>query len=454
MGTTVSPLDTLRAAVPRDGLERRTDGSYALAYPKEGVLFVLDRLRRQHEQLVGELRVESVAPAARTVCGRLVSFGELNLSSTQARSTRARLLAQRAPIKGFDWIGALERLAFAVAEAERDGEPAADLRTFPLPEAEPYYEVLGITLPKHHPTIIFGDGGSLKSYLALYIAGVLAQEGVAVGYLDYELDGSSHRGRLRRLFGDQEPAITYLRCDRPLVHDVDRVRRIISGQRLLFLVIDSVGYACDGPPEEAGTAMTYFGAVRRLGVGTLHIAHVSKQLGADQRPFGSVYWHNSARCTWYCRANEDQGEQSSTRDLLLINRKNNLGPLRPPVGLTVTFAADRTYIRTGQPADVPEFVPQLSVTHRIVHVLRGGALTVTQIAAELDLPVNTVSKTINRWLRRGKIFTVLAGTKTQRVIGLLDRDSCPGTPGHLSRDTGQDSMCIHTVPCPEVQEDL
>jgi Mrp family chromosome partitioning ATPase len=49
--------------------------------------------------------------------------------------------------------------------------------------------VQGIELLRDHPTILFGQGDSAKSYLALWIAGTLAEQGLRVGLFDWELSG-------------------------------------------------------------------------------------------------------------------------------------------------------------------------------------------------------------------------------------------------------------------------
>ena len=64
--------------------------------------------------------------------------------------------------------------------------------------------------------------------------------------------------------------------------------------------------ATDGPPESSVEALKYFRTLHRIGVrGSLGIAHVTKNGdGADQKPFGSAYWHNLARM---------RGQQSANR---------------------------------------------------------------------------------------------------------------------------------------------
>jgi hypothetical protein len=123
------------------------------------------------------------------------------------------------------------------------------------------------------------------------------------------------------------------------VYEVDRLRRIVRDGNIDFAVFDSVAFACDGPPEAAEVAGRYFRSVRQIGGGSLHIAHVSKGEGADQKPFGSAFWYNGATCLWYVKQDEASAGTDSLR-IGLFNRKVNLARLRPPLGFSITFAED------------------------------------------------------------------------------------------------------------------
>jgi hypothetical protein len=396
---------------------------YLLTVPDLGVTLEIDRLRRDHNELIGEFTASCELPGARTVNGAL-SVGDLNLSSVRARSDRAKVLDARANVKGLDWTGLLEEFAQRVVRAERTGQPAVDLRNVPRPNLnESTIEADGFVVPKDHPTILFGDGGTCKSMFALRFAGRLSEKQVTVAYFDWELAAEDHRDRLERLFGEDMPRILYCRCERPLTYEADRLRRIVRENDVRYSIYDSVAFACDGPPESAEIAGKYFRAARQIGGGSLHIAHITKGENADKKPFGSTFWHNGARSTWFVQLAEGSAE-SDNLQVGLFNRKSNLGRLRPPIGYAIRFEEEHTLFRRTDVADSPELAGQLSVKQRMIHLLKRRSMTVTAIAEELDVEVNTVTQTVNRGVKKGGLFIVLDGQNTNRRVGLAARDNC------------------------------
>jgi len=377
-----------------------------------GVVLDVDRLRRERFELIGELSVRCELPGARSVDGTL-SIADFNLSSARARSERAKLLADRGNAPELDWHAIVEEFCQRVLQEDRVGQPAVDLRQLPKPSQDGDLNVEGLVFPRSHPTILFGDGGSAKSYLALFLAGRMAQQGRRVALFDWELAGEDHRERLELLFPGSMPQILYARCERPLVHDVDRLRRVVRDNGVEYCVFDSVAFACDGPPEAAEVAGRYFRAARQIGGGGLHIAHINKSENADQKPFGSTFWHNGARSSWFV----EKSEESTDGDILkigLFNRKSNLGRLRPPAGFTIRFTEDRTTFQRCDPADSPDLAKRLSIKQRMLALLQKGSWTAGQIAEELDEELKSVQRAIQR---DKKLFLMLPGGK----IGLMTR---------------------------------
>jgi hypothetical protein len=402
---------------PASTFTSRGEGYYRLEVPELAARLDVDRLRRERNELIGELTVCLDWAGAATVDGTL-SSADFNLSSARARQDRAKLLQQRSRSKpeDVDWQALLETLCLRVIAADRAGQPAVLLRDVPRPSADETFTVEGFPILRRHPMLLFGDGGSAKSLLALYVAGKLVERGWSVLYADWELSGEDHRERLERLFGPDMPGVHYARCARPLVYEADRLGRLVRQHQIDYVIADSVAFACDGPPEAAEVAGRYFMALRSLGVGSLNTAHVNKSDQGDQKPFGSTFWHNGARSTWFMKAGDSTPEGLSVG---LFNRKANLGPIRTPIGYSIAFDMDRTTFRRIDVASVDNLASDLPMWLRIKQLVRHRPLTLAVLAEELGAKVDTIDKTTRR--HRG-VFTRVTGDDHVPRIALVAKE--------------------------------
>ncbi len=386
---------------------------YSAAWAEYGIEFMVDRLHRERHDLIGELAVSCGILGTRAIDGAL-SIGTFNLSRPYERARLAKLLSERARTRNtVDWHGLAEAFCQRVLKAEREGTPAVVLRELPKTVAEDAFTIEGLCLPSKHASIVFGDGGTGKSYLLLYVGGVLARAGLRVLYLDWELDAHTHRDRLERLFGPDLPDVRYVRCERPMVYEVDRLAKIIERDEIEYGLFDSVGFACDGPPEAAESALGYFRAVRQLRIGGLHSAHTRRKTQGDvaeheRQPFGSAFWHNAARSTWFVKLAATDGD---TITIGLFHRKTNLGRLQPAVGFEIDFSDDRTEFRPIDVRSVDALSAELPLNDRIREVLRHGSCTVVEILERLGLGQGErQANSVRAALRRGRQFTRLPKT--------------------------------------------
>lgn len=399
-------------------LHHQVGDRHTVTFPEDSTEFTIDRLRWDRDELHGQLSVATGLIGIRSAgeIDWLLSFGSFNFSSTRAARDRARELAERSRASKIDWLGRLDEVRHYVLRAERRGAPSIDLRTAARPPADDELNVDGFRFPKRHATILFGDGGTAKSYHELYLAGVLATRGLRPAIFDWELDEHEHRDRLERLFGSDMPEVRYVRCDRPLVHEIDRLKRIVQDDGVSFAFFDSIGFAVPGRPEDAEHAMGYFRAVRQLGIGSLHIAHVRQGEGNDQRPFGSSFWHNAARSTWYAKL-ADTSPDGTVKTVGLFNRKANLSGLRPAVGYQVSFDADRTTFTRVDVADNRELAAELPLWLRMKHALTRGPQTLARLAEDLGANVDTLDRTVRR---KSALFVRVPGSDGISRIGLLE----------------------------------
>lgn len=394
--------------------QRLGEGHYRLEIPEASAVFDVDRLwRGRQRELCGEIVITCALTGISTFDGNLFS-GQINLSDGYRRRDVCDRLRKYAKTgHQVDWESLINELSARIIKAEREGCTAQLLHTYDRPTPDDTFNLEGIVLPKRHPSILFGDGGTFKSFLSLYIAGWLGQQGIRVLFADWELEGADHRDRLERLFGPDMPHVYYQRLHRPMVHEIDGIKREIDEKRIEYIVCDSVGYATDGPPESADAAMGYFRAVRQLGIGSTHIAHVTKprdDAPDPTKPFGSVFWHNSARMTWFAKRTESTNEQRFV--VALFNRKSNLGGKQSAVGLEIDFGGDRTGIKRVDLRDVDEFASSLPMWQRMKRALESGPKTLVSMADEFgavdDQSRDRMVESMGRTVRRKKeVFTKL-----------------------------------------------
>ncbi len=367
----------------------RPDGAYSLDLQPAGITFFATRIRRTHGETIGELAVGILRenfPKAKHTNG-ILSRANHNFSSMQTRSTLSKVLAERSGVGSLDWHGFIDEFASKVLESERAGGPALVLADVANePEQKDAWDVDTLPILSNLPMVFFGDGGSMKSYLAMYVAGVLANRGIPVLYADWEFSIRPHRERFGRLFQPMPRNVFYVRCEKPLKDEVERLGRIVAEHGIQYAICDSILFALDGKADEEQAGI-YFRAVRQLGdIGSLHIAHTAKHEGeTDKSIYGSVFFTNGARATWMvCKAIEHPpGEEY----IGAFHRKANTESLLKPRGFKFTFARDRVSVESLNVETVDELAARLPILDRMKKLLSKGAMLPKDIGAQLGVGV-------------------------------------------------------------------
>jgi hypothetical protein len=344
----------------------------------------------------------------------------LNLSTLSARDRLAASIAKRTPALKLDWQRMLDQAVRWTMEQYRSGDPGLLLRD--AEEIAPGSDVLTDPplLEGDGLALLYGDGGSAKSLTALalgaslqnaesLIEGITVLNGRRVGYIDWEWSARRHRRRLMQLTGPEMPDLAYIRCSRPIYEERDRLRRWARRYGVDYAIVDSVGLACGGEPESAEVANRFINALFDLVPAALGIAHVTKA-AADRppdKPFGSTYWHNGARRTWYVRKVGEPGASGMT--VGLYNKKANDGPLAAPLALNFDWVGERVAIRRQDVREIPELDNARSIPARIHDLLgRQGAMQLHAIAEELGEKVESVKRAAFRGKVDGR-FVNFAG---------------------------------------------
>ena len=336
------------------------------------------------------------------------AVGTFNVSSPTARYTRAKDLQRSANAPELDFNGYLEELCQRVLAAERAGQPAILLnQVTPLSaDTQSTVTIHGIPIYRRHPIILFADGGTGKTTIAVSIAGELERRGVSVLYLDWELDQYEHRNMLGRLFGDDLPDVKYRRCERPLALEVDGIAQQVRECGIDYVMSDSIAFACDGPPESAEVAQRYFRA----------LASAARRL-PEHRAHHEVRRRRSEAVRQRVLSQRGQGDVVRRTGAINRRERDHRRAVQPEEQSRALVAADgpvsvlrlqRTTIEPTNLADNDQLAAKVPLLQRMKGALRRGPKTLADLAEQLDHP-NV--DTLDRYVRRHSlVFTRLTNT--------------------------------------------
>lgn len=429
-------------------LIERHHSSYRVVFEDAHVVLEFEHLRNSRSDLSAEVRVGTNLPGYGPL---LLGPKSLNILSERTQGQWASTLKTRCDVVK-DWDGILMEACQLVLLAHRAGEPSVALGDIPRPEAGTWL-INGLVLNRL-PVILFGDGSAGKSLIALAIAesiqrgdraylGMLPSERANVMLLDWEYDGWEHAIRSRAITGEGS-TIRYRRMFGPLADQVEAIEKEIDEHNIRLLIIDSAAYACGGKPEDSEQTNRLFDALRALNIGSLIIAHETKGagiIGNHDKPFGSVYWHNGARATWFVQKQQDEQdlEGKTVLHIGLFNKKTNQGRLMRPLGWQVQVKSNESgemlecSFSKVDVRDIEGLRETTSLRQQITRVTEQGRWTKRQIWEELntlDHPVkeNSVGKAVDRMekARQLVVVDVVGGTNIYAAVAQhVDLDDYP-----------------------------
>lgn len=394
---------------------------YALSLPDVATELRVGQVSRSRGELTGELTVSCALPAIASQTGHIFR-GRFNFSSSQTRGTMAKHLASRTNGAGIDWPEILERFCVAVLTAEAEGQPFVRVGRMPQRIAERF--LVEPLLPLGKTTILFGDGGVGKSYLAVGLAvtvetgddvipGFTPAARMPVLYLDWESDRADLDERLKAVCagaGVDAIEITYRRCIGPLRTQLEAVAQQVTAESVGFVVVDSVGMAMGTSSEtsadsnqgaiELFEALGELGAGRETGVTVLAIDHVSKEAAGREagagKPYGSGYKAFLARSTWELRQGKEK-DADGTMHLGLYHRKANTSRELAPIGLKYVNEDGRSVYWQREDITEETLEKGLSQSARINAALRdGGPMTDAELADYTGIDVNSLRVALSR----------------------------------------------------------
>ena len=375
-----------------------TGGIYKYVWKQEQVQIILERLREDSRRTVTADVTISGKPEGH------IHMTRLNLLATRSRNEVARYARERCQ-RNRDWDAIIEQLCVVTLNHFRTGEPIVELGDV-SPPAEPVYRLKPFVVDGES-TVIYGEGGIGKSYLAGYMAALVDQNHNTttcspmpgrVLYLDFETTPDIAARRFQALtrgfgFGGKS-SVMYRFCHQSLPADIGEIQRIVAEHDIQLVIVDSAGPACGGDPESASSAINYFTALRSLRKASITIAHRSK--GGSVGPFGSVYWVNYPRMAYELKKSQD--EESDVMHVALLHRKVNDGRLQRPVSFCIKWhETGAVTVEQEEMTDVPDFVEELPIADQCVVAFREhGPKTVKELSEITGQQVRSLSVVLSR----------------------------------------------------------
>jgi hypothetical protein len=414
----LEPVALLDPALePGEPVSERLGHGHRISWPAHDVVLTVTGFREHSEGIAGEVLVTC---AGVEVPG---GWGKVNLASPRSRDELGKRLTHAAP--KIPWPVIVERTCRLSVEAARAGNPTVVV--VPRMRTGPRYLVDPLA-PAGETTVLAGDGGAGKSYLAVALALAVCADARLPGSMRAELHGpvlfldwesTEEEFAERALYlatglGCRVRDLHYKAMVAPLTAELAAVQADVHRLGAVAVVVDSLAPASGPEPEGADAAVRTMTALRSLAPASrVVVAHVSKASadgGGPARPFGSVFIQNLARSVWEGRRSDEE----SGDDLLLglYHRKVNAGRKHRPLTLRLSFGADAVTLSAADMTEAPDLLDRTSLVHRLRTALARDPQSVEALAESLGVPLDTVRRTLNRY-RSKRVFVPLADSSPQ-----------------------------------------
>jgi hypothetical protein len=369
-----------------------------------------------------ELEATLLATVAVAGLSERIFDSRINVYSNSSKETYARALTS-AFGKEISWIMVLSQVCSAFSKAYKETMLESVKKKSQIIARGTNYLITPF-IEENSPNIIFGKGGSGKTFLALRMAMSLASgatflaetptKKVKTLFLDYENSESTFSHRINQMASychgydlEHEDNLFYYSPGGIPLHELkDTLKILISKNDIDLLIIDSAALACGGAPEDAQNAIRFFNAINSLGITSLVIAHETKAENGNY-VFGSVFFHNSARNIWNVKVDREQ--EDNVIHVGLLHRKSNNDRLQSPKAARIYFGDG--FVDINQENSLDRFSEEFGLKTRILSLLKSGPKTLDEIASDLSgSNKNTIKSRLNELRNSGKVFGLEHGT--------------------------------------------
>ncbi len=360
----------------------------------------------------------------RTIRRALVDLGEAYDWSRNNGGTAARPLKRGAA-------------SAAAGEDAASNSSALKLVRFANRPAPPTREfIVDGLIPRHHPTTLFGWGGTAKSLIAVLLAMSVAGgrekffgHDIAVHgpvmYIDFELDADEQHRRVMQLAAGMNmevpEGLLYVSTLGARTHEaVDFALSTCEEHKAVLAVLDSLGPAMVGDMAAAkdviGFHNCYIAPFKAAGATPLLVDHQARQQAGEgyqsKGAFGSAYKEHLSRSLIQVEAGDRSAEQG-TLSVRLRHKKANFGALVDPFDVTLEFSSEEisASVRDLTPTDRAQEATLNSID-RVAAALEDGAAYPDDLVETTGLTRGTIKNAITT-LKKARRAETTGETKGQ-----------------------------------------
>jgi hypothetical protein len=365
-------------------------------------------------------------------------------SSSRSRPIKTRTADEASGLADLPYIGKSTR------SAGDEGRPKLSLVRFAGREAPTAREfIVPDLIPRHHPTTLYGWGGTAKSLIAALLSMSVAGgrekffgRDIAVHgpvmYLDFELDADEQHRRVMQLATGMKMKIPedllYVSTLGVRTHEaVEFALSVCEQHKVVMVVLDSLGPAMVGDMAAAKDVIEfhncYIAPFKAVGTTPLLVDHQARQQAGEgyqsKGAFGSAYKEHLSRSLIQVEAGDRSAEQG-TLNVRLRHKKTNFGTLVDPFDVSLSFSDEMIVASTRDltPADRAQETT-LNAEDRVIAALEDGPAYPDEITESTGLARSTVKNKINALKKAGRAETTGEIRGQMEQVQLVDSRTRP-----------------------------
>jgi hypothetical protein len=294
-------------------------------------------------------------------------------------------------------------------------------------------------IPRHHPTTLYGWGGTAKSLIALLLSMSVAGgrekffgRDIAVHgpvmYIDFELDADEQHRRVMQLATGMKMKVPedllYVSTLGVRTHDaIEFVLSQCEEYKVVMVVLDSLGPAMVGDMAAAKDVIEfhnhYIAPFKAAGITPILVDHQARQQAGEgyqsKGAFGSAYKEHLSRSLIQVEAGDRSAEQG-TLNVRLRHKKTNFGALAEPFDVSLSFSDEMILASTRDltPSDRAQEAT-LNSKDRVRAALEDGPAYPDELVETTGLTRSTVKNAITA-LKKAAIVEI-----TGEIQGQMER---------------------------------